>query len=684
MKRVFWMPSSRATVRRDVDAEVAFHLEGRIDELVAQGLSREEAEREAVGRFGDQARVRAQLERIDEVARGRQARSEWLGDLARDVRFAVRSLVQHPMYALAVIATLALGIGANTSIFSVADALLFRPPPYPRPSELVSVWGATGGEYFGVRDRTRSFASVAAYSVSQMNIGDETNSERAEGAEVSENLFATFGVRPARGRGFSRGSNAVGAPREVILSDACWRARFGSDTNIVGRTILVDGVSRSVVGVMPEPFHFPSLGTQLWIQSVFDPTQTGNHWGWGKYRLIARMNRGVTLGAARADLKSITPFLRDENPVWNPGPGYGADATVTLLQATLAGPVRTTLLVLLAVVFALLLIACANVANLVLVRSIGRASEFAVRTALGCSRGRMLRQLLTESLVLAGAGGAGGVALAWAGVRALVSALPPQIPHTAPITVDARVLAFTASLTIVSAIAFGLMPALRAVRSTPGSAVPRSRGASRDAGHRRLADALTVVQLALAVVLVAGSGLLLRSFDALRRVDPGFAADHVVAARVTLSGGAYREPAKQSAFLDALLGRVQSAPGVTSVAAVNRPPLRGPVYGSAIRVEGQFEDVKRALPVIEHQQSVTPGYFATMGIPVVRGREFTSGDRADTPPVAIISASVVRRFWPNQDPVGKRIGMPFESPWITIVGVAADVKQDSLSGAKEE
>jgi predicted permease len=340
------------------------------------------------------------------------------------------------------------------------------------------------------------------------------------------------------------------------------------------------------------------------------------------------------------------------------------------------------MLVLLGDVLALLLIACANVANLVLVRSIGRVREFTLRAALGCTNGRMLRQLVTENLALAAVGGALGALVAWAAVRALVSALPPQIPRTATISVDGRVLGFAAVLTMVTGMAFGLLPAVRAAWSGSAPGAPGERSHSMTVGHGRIASALTVVQLALAVVMVATAGLLLRSFDELRHVDPGFAPARVLAAAVTLSPATYHEDQRTITFFESVLDRLRSQPGVVSVAAVNRPPLRAPVYGTAMRIEGQFEDFKHTLPTIEHEQTVTPAYFETMGIPIVHGRAFSVDDRAGTPPVAVVSASFARQFWPGGDAIGKHIGPPFPGSWITIVGVAAEVQQDSLSAER--
>lgn len=680
MKRFFRLPPSRATVRNDMEHELAFHMQGRIDDLMSLGLTREEAEAEAQKRFGNRAAVEAELEQMDRAAYSRKAFAEYVRDIMRDSRLAMRGLARRRAFTFTVVATLALGIGANTAIFSVADALLFRPPPYPHPEQLVSVWGASAGEYFSLRELTHSFSSIALYSEWAMNVGDDATTARADGADVSENLFSTLGVRPARGRTFSANANALGAAREVILSDQLWRTQFAADTTLVGKSILIEGVPRIVVGIMPSDFHFPALGTMLWFNSTLSASRLGDYWGWAKFKFVGRVRADVSLAQAQQDVRAAAVRIRKLNPVWDPGPKYGIDASITPLQTQLAGPARKTMLVLLGVVFTLLLITCANVANLVLVRSMEREREFAVRTALGCSRLRLARQLLTENLMLSVMGGIAALALAWGGVALISSALPPQIPRTAHIGVDGRVLAFTAVLALLAGIAFGIGPSFKAARSVRARGLTEMRGASRGAEHRRLADALTIVQLALAVMLVAGSGLLLRSFNAFRNADPGFSSNRVVVARVTLSAGAYREPARRNAFFDALLDRVAKMPGITVSAAVDRPPLRGGLYGTAVRIAGQFEDVTKSLPMIDHLQSVSPEYFATMGIPMLRGRAFTVADRDSSEPVAIISASVAKKFWPNSDPIGQHISGPNAGPWMSIVGVAAEVQQDSLNG----
>ncbi|MEP6764520.1 MAG: FtsX-like permease family protein, partial [Gemmatimonadaceae bacterium] len=410
----------------------------------------------------------------------------------------------------------------------------------------------------------------------------------------------------------------------------------------------------------------------------------GNYWGSYKYRFVARLRAGIDVASAQSDVRVAARRIRVMNTVWDQGEKYGVDAKVTPLQAQLAGDARTTMLVLLGVVLALLMIACANVANLVLVRSTEREREFAVRTALGCSRTRLARQLITENLILALMGGVSALILATAGVRLLGAALPPQIPRTAAIEVDGRVMLFTTVLALLTGLAVGLIPSIRAARPIRARGLTDLRGASRGVNHARSANVLTIVQLALAVILVTASGLLLRSFDAIRQANTGFSAEQVIVARITLPSGLYKEEARQSAFARNVLSQLEQANGIASVGIVDRPPLRAPVYGRAMRVQGQFEDFRNTLPLIEHSQSVSPNYFGTMGIRIKSGRAFDGTDRDSAPPVAIVSASLAKRFWPNTEAVGHHLGMPYASPWITVVGVVAEVQQDSLNGKTEE
>ncbi len=603
--------------------------------------------------------------------------------ILQDLRLALRSLRRAPSWAATVVLTLALGIGANVAIFSVADATLFRPLPFPNANELVSSWGASAADYLAVRERIPSFKAAAAYSEADMNVADDAGAARAAGAEVSANFFPLLGVHPAVGHLFAADADEPGTAREVMLTDALWRARYHADRAIVGRTLTIEGISRTVAGVMPASVTFPNTAVQLWIPAAYGRGNAGVLWGLWKYHVIARMRPDALPEKAAAELRALAQLLRHENPMWDPGKSFGADASVVPLQKKVAGPARLMLVALMGVVGFLFLVTCANVTNLVLARAAAREREFTIRASLGSGSARVVRQVLSETLVLASFGAAGAVALTWVGVRLLGGALPAELMQLATVRVSGRVLGFAALLSVVATLLCGFVPALRAARARPMRELG-SRGASQSAGRKRLSSGLVIAELALAATLVLGAGLLLRSFDALRRVDPGFASAQLLTARVTLAPGSYAAVSSRLAFFGALNDRLTGAPGLKSVALVNSPPLRGAVYGSALRVEGEFEDMRHALPTIDHAQVITPSYFATMGIRLVRGRSFTVDDRSDGPPVAVVSESVARKFWRNDaDAIGKRIGRPYASPWITVVGVVADVKQDSLSGNDE-
>ena len=431
---------------------------------------------------------------------------------------------------------------------------------------------------------------------------------------------------------------------------------------------------------MPPDFGFPTRGTKLWIPLVFQRSNAGQLWGWGGNRVIARLAPGLTAAEAQTELREIARRIRRENPVWDPGDSYGRDAEVVHLQERTVSGVRPTLLLLLGVVGCVLLIACANVANLLLVRAAGRRKELAIRSALGGGRGRLLRQLLTESLLLSIAGALAGLALAWLGLRVLLALLPADMPRVEAIGIDMRVLGFTAALALATGLGFGLLPAVRSVGSSlSGGLNDNGRSSSPGRRHGRVSGAIIIAEIAMSVVLVASAGLLIRSVIALTRVDPGFTAERVVAARVSPPANVYREDDRIRELYRVVLERAASFPGTANAAAVNPLPLRDALNGMAIRVEGQFEDMRKALPSADHYALVTPGYMATMGIPLLAGRDLDDSDRAGTPAVVLISESVQRKFWPGQSAVGKRIGYPWPSEWLTVVGVVADVKQDSLT-----
>jgi putative ABC transport system permease protein len=678
LRRVFRLGGAR-TVQAEVDEELQFHLDMRAEELARQGLSRNDAYARAVGEFGDLAAARTELTEIDRRRVERAGRAEWWGGLWQDVRYAARHLRNRPGFTAVVLVTLALGIGANTAIFTVVNSVLLRELPYAKPEELVRVAGSTAAEFVRLRDLSRAFQELAAYREESVSLSGQAEPERLDGALASANLFPTLGVIPALGRTFAPGEDEPGRGRVAVLSDGLWRRRFGADRGVIGRTVTLDGRPHRIIGVMPPGFHFPTRATQLWLPLVVDRSIVGAFWGSGGNKLVGRLAPGMTPAKARDDVRTAYRQIGRENPVWQPGPKYRADADVVPLQEATVGAVRPLLLILLGVVALVLLIACANVANLLLARATARRREFAVRTALGAGRGRLVRQMLTESVLLAALGGVAGLALAWLGVPALLSLMPSDMPRVAEIGIDGRVLAFTAVLSVATGVVFGLIPALRTTDTKLGSGLnDAGRGTSSGMEHKRLSQFVVATEIALAVILVTGAGLLVRSFWELRHVYPGFRAEQIVTARIAPPQERYAEPAQRRAFYDDVLRRVSTLSGVLSVGAVNRLPLSARVHGMAIRVQGQFEDLRRGLPMVDHYQAITPDYLRTMGVPVRRGRPFTEADRDGAPEVVLVSESMARQFWPGQDPIGKRIGYPWPSEWLTVVGVVGDVRQNDL------
>ena len=670
-------------IPRDVDDELRFHIEKLVELHVSRGMSPEDAQREAHARFGNVEGVGQALRAHDYQQIRHRRRKEIMEDLVQDVRIALRGFRRSPAFAAIAILTLALGIGANTAIFSVVDAVLLRRLPYPEPERLVSTWGSTLAEVIRISELGRSFASVGAYRQQSMSLSGDGDPERVDGATASAGLFRTLRAPAALGRTFTAAENEESGDRVVILSDELWRRRFGRDSSILGRPVQVNGSAHTVVGIMPPRFEFPTRATQLWTPIIFERSNAGALWGWGGNRVIARLAPGVSASQAQSEIRQIAERLRKENPVWDPGAEYGKNAEVVPLQDAAVGAVRPTLLLLLGVVGCVLLIACANVANLLLVRATARRKELAIRSALGGGRVRLVRQLLTESLMLSTAGALAGLLLAAGGLRIIVAMLPSDMPRMGHVAIDARVLGFTAFLALATGIAFGLLPAFRAVGANLLASLNASgRSASHGRAQGRVSNGLVIAEIAVSVVLVVCAGLLVRSLVEITNVRPGFTPEQVIAARISPPERAYADPDRTRAFYAALLERAVAFPSVTGVAASNPIPLRDGLNGMAIRVGGQFEDMRNALPSADHYQLITPGYLRSMGIPLVSGRDITDDDRAGAPPVILVSESIARKFWPGEDAVGKRLGYPWPSPWLTIVGVVGDVKQDSLTSSR--
>ena len=675
----FWGPN----VAEDVDDELRFHVDMLTAHYVARGMAKDEARERALARFGDSAHFGAVLRAHDYRQVRSQRRRELVGDFIQDVRIGLRGFRRSPAFAIAAVLTLALGIGANAAIFSVVDAVLLRPLPYPAPERLVSSWGSTQAEVLRIGELARSFESVGGYRAHSVSLSGDGDPERVDAAAATAGLFRTLGTPPLIGRSFTPQENEERGPAVAMISHELWSRRFGGDRAILGRQLIVNGKAHEIIGVMPPGFGFPARTTRLWIPLVFQRSNAGQLWGWGGNRVIARLAPGATPAQAELEVQGIARRLRAENPVWNPGPEYGAGARVVPLHEGTVSGVRPTLVLLLGVVGCVLLIACANVANLLLVRAAGRRKEMAIRSALGGGRGRLVRQLLTESMLLSGAGAVGGIAIAWAGLRVLTATLPPDIPRAEEIGMDMRVLGFTAALAVITGVIFGLIPAMRSAGlGLPGALSESGRSVSPGRSRSRMSSAIVIAEVAISLVLLASAGLLIRSFVALTRIDPGFSADQVIAARVSPPERAYAEGEKIRELYRLVLEQARTFPGTTEAAAVSPLPLRDGLNGMAIRVGGQFEDMRNALPSADHYALVTPGYMRSMGIPLVSGRDIDDGDRAGAPPVVLVSESLARQFWPGRSAVGERIGYPWPSAWMTIVGVVGDVKQDSLTSAR--
>jgi putative ABC transport system permease protein len=668
------------TAPRDVDEELAFHLQMRIERNIELGMSSEDARREAVDRFGDVDRVRSAL--VDHGRRKETARqrTEYVAEFLQDVKFAARALRRSPAFTIAAALTLALGIGANTAIFSVVDAVVLRPLPYHEPERLVTLGYGSMGEYLALRDRLHAVVGLAAWTPTTNPVEVNGDAMRRTGVAITTNLLPLLGVSPALGRGFTTADGIYGNGNVVLVSDALWRREFGGAGDVVGKRMSIDGAPFTIVGVMPARFHYPSADVEYWQPYVLSSSNLGRLWGLGEKHLVGRLAKGATLPQARGELKHVWPSLRRSNPLWDPGPTYRVNATVTPLQTDVVGSAGAVLWMLFGATLLVLMIACVNVANLLLARAIKRERELSVRAALGGGRGRLVRQLLTESLVLAALGGVVGLMLGWLALRGLVGA-SSGIPRADEISMNPAALAFGLAISVGTGLVFGIIPAFRATAASggPSGVASAGRRATASGAHLRLSGALVAGEVALAVILATASLLLVRSFDAVRSISPGFEATSVVAARVSMPGTRFTADTQSViAFYDNLLARTRALPGVRGAALVDHLPLAQPVWGIAMRVQGQFEDFTHTLPMISHMQIVTPGYFATMGIPVVRGRALDATDRGDAPPVAVVSQSTARRFWPNGDAIGQRIGYPYDSPWITIVGIVPDTKQDSL------
>ncbi len=616
-------------------------------------------------------------------------------DLVQELRFALRMLGRHPGFTAVALLTLALGIAANTAIFSVVDAVLFEPLPYREPDRLVLAWAqspeqergtVTPADFLDWRAQGEVFEGLAAFSHVSFNLVGDGEPERLRGASVSTNFFQVLGVRPALGPGFEARTDS-GAWQRVVLSHGLWRRRFGGDPAIIGRTVRLNDVAYEVVGVMPEPFDWPAItpfrastteAPQLWVPAVYrDVPQLGVYaqedrstFRYGRYlRVVGRLKPGVMLAGASRAMEAVAERLAREYPETN----ENSSVQLVPLREQLVGNVRPVLWVMLAAVGLVLAIGCANVANLFLARASARRQELTVRVALGASRGRLVRQLLLESVLLALGAGVLGLLLALWSLDALSGLVPEELPRLGEVRMDGRVLAFTLLVSLGTGVLFGLVPALQA--SSPDlNGVLRQGGGGRLAGGRnRSRSALVVGEVALAVVLLISAGLLLRSLWRLQDVEPGFRSEGVLTWSVSLPTSRYPDPARQAALFQQLLERVEALPGVKSAGAVSDLPQGGNDIAFSLDVEGAPPPAAGEQRAVGFQP-VTPGYFRTLGIALRAGRDVTPADREGAQPVALVNETTARRYWPGEDAVGKRIRLGGEEDWRTVIGVVADIR----------
>ena len=594
--------------------------------------------------------------------------------LWQDIRYSVRMLAKNPGFSAVAILTLALGIGANTSIFSLVDGILLQPLPYSDPKQLVSVTGSyPRGAFVAMRSQVHTL-EVATYAEGhEFNLTGRGEPVRLAGTFVSAELFSVLGARPERGRTFYPGEDTAEQDNYVILSHALWQQRFLGDPAIVGRSIELEGVSRQVVGVMPESFRFPSPKTQLWIPLHNDPRVVFDYWAGDFMPVVGRLRGTAKISEARAELRTFQSQVFALFP-WPMPAAWNADLSVVPLQSGMVADVRVRLVLLLAAVGLVLLIACANVANLTLSRAATREREINIRFALGAARQRIVRQLLTESVLLACLGGLLGLLFANAGLSLLRAALPADTPRLADVHINWQVLVFTGALAIVTGLIFGLAPALQSSRQGFTDALKSGGRGMAISVSQRLRNSLVVAEVAFAVLLVISAGLLIRSFWALSHVNPGFRPEQVVTARVTPNESFCSDAARCLGFYRSVLEQVRNSPGVTAASLVNTLPLGGRVSKRSLEIEGVASGEVSPLFWLN---IITPDYFRVMGISMLAGRPFTDSDIASAP-VAILTAETARRFWPNQDAVGKHVRLLDEKEWRTVVGVIQDVRAYDL------
>ncbi|HEX5411181.1 MAG TPA: ABC transporter permease, partial [Terriglobia bacterium] len=667
----------RQRVEHDMEEELRSHIQDRADDLERQGLARADAERQARIEFGGYQRYKEECRE----ALG----TRLLQELIADLRYGLRQLRRNPGFTAVAVITLALGIGANTAIFGVVDSVLLVPLPYRNPQQLVSVYEVwrheedpiAPADFLDIQRENHVFQGMAAYETASFSLTAHGQAERIDGAIVSADLFSVLGVQPALGRGFGSGGE-----RLAVLSDELWKGMFGGRRDALGSKLVMNGEVFTIVGVMPASFQFPS-GAQLWVPPRFvvpeyerkpneDPrSRRGSHY----FHTVARFKSGVTLTAARADIETICRRLGKEY-----SNDEGGNGTIIFgLHEELTGNSRTVILLLLAAVGLLLLMACANVANLELIRASGRQKEIAVRTALGCGRMGIVRQFLIEGLLLSLLGGGVGLLVAKVALPPLLALVPRDLRDLAAPELRGEVLAFTLLVSVFAGIIFSFVPALHSSKTNLNEVLKAgSQSVSNGGYHDRLRSSLVIAQVAVALVLLVGAGLVVKSIGELQAVDPGFDSHHVLTARLSLAEAEYLTARQKVDFINKTLPALDRLPGVLSAATVMQLPLTPGSHAQGVRIEGRPGPPPGQEPDA-YYNVVSANYFETMRIPLLKGRTFSKLDTAEASKVVVINEELARRFWPNHDALGKGISINGpKGPWREIVGIIADVKQHSL------
>jgi putative ABC transport system permease protein len=679
----FRAQSSPETIDREFQHELDTHLELATQENISRGMTPEEAARAARVRLGG----RTQLKETNRELRG----LPFIETALQDLRFAFRMLRKNPGFSAIAILTLALGIGANTAIFSVVYAVLLKPLPYPGSDQLFTVFqqdvknpkNVNGFSFLNLRDlreQSEIFSDLSGVQAHQLTLTGRGEAFNIDTSVVTPDLFTTFRVQPILGRMFIADDGKPGAAPVVVLSETLWRGSFAADPAIIGTSISLDKRAFTVIGVAPAAFRFPQLqkSRQIWVPIVNDPLfgswleRRGGHW----LTLTGRVKPGVNPAQAEAQFDAIAARLAKDYPEYNDG------WTIRMipLRDFLVGEVKTPLLVLLGAVGLVLLIACANIANLLLARATSRSREIAVRATLGAGRSRLVRQLLSETLVLSVIGGLAGVALAYYGIRVLATFLPPELTRIHSINIDYAVLGFALALSIFASCAVGLVPAFLVARSDLQSTLREGGRSGESSASRRARNILASAEIALALVLLVAAGLLLRSFSKLTEVSPGFQVEHVVKAEVSLPRAQYSTPQQWFAFSDSLLTRLQSEPGMEKSALAIPLPITDGFVNIAFDIENRPAPSAADARIADYV-AVTPTYFHVMNIPLIAGRTFEPRDNMSAPPVAVVTQSFVRAYFPSENPIGQRITFGFPpDPGISreIIGIVGDVHDVSL------